>query len=175
MFEKLFDHLVTKNTIASFSWRNDGMQVGFILGWNEDEILIAHVSAGGYYDGYVLRPTADLLHVTYGGKYEQKVQHLYNIKEQHHALSHTQSTALWEDILQFASQKKLIVTAECGDTAVTGYIKAWDSSSLELCVVDQFGAADGFACIDRYEIDLLAVDTDYEQDISLLSQHHVTI
>lgn len=168
MLSNVLMHIMHTGIIASFSWGDCGMHVGKVLGWNEDEILIAHISAGGYYDGYVLRPLDGLFHVTYGGKYEHKIEKLYIEKEQHHGLHGVSGETLWNSALEYALQEKLIVTAESGSSSVTGHIEEWDDTALKLCVLDQFGTNDGSAIIFRNEIDLLAIDTDYEQDLRLL-------
>lgn len=168
MLSEVLTHIKQAEIIASFSWGNCGTQVGKVLGWNNDEILIAHISAGGYYDGYVLRPFDGLFQITFEGKYERKIQKLYAEKKQHHRLAHITNDNLWNSILEFAFREKLVVSAENGNLSVTGYIEKWDDDVLKLCALDQFGLSDGQAVVFREEIDLLAVDTDFEQDLRLL-------
>ena len=155
-------------TVASYYWNNAGVQVGKVLGWNDDEILIAHITPGGYYDGYVLRTLCGLSHITFGGKYEHKIEELYLKKEQKHCFEVDSSKTLWASILQYAQQKKLVVTAESGSESVTGYIAEWDDTTLRLQVLNPYGEKDGYGIVLRDQIDLLAVDTDYEQDLKLL-------
>lgn len=170
MFNKLLQQITQADMIASLSWGDSGLQVGKVLGWNDEEILIAHISAGGYYDGYVLRPLDGLFQITFGGRYEQKMQKLYAAKTQHHALVRANNDNLWNSILEYAFQAELILSAEHGSASVTGYIEDWDDAALKLRVLDQFGMEDGSAIVLRDEIDLLAVDTDYEQDLRLLKE-----
>lgn len=168
MYQKILLQLRQAQTVASFCWGNDGVQVGKVLGWNDDEILIAHITAGGYYDGYVLRTLCGLSNVTFGGKYEQKIEKLYLKKEQKHHFAVGNNGTLWDSILQYAQQEKLVVTAESGSESVTGYIAEWDDATLILQVLDSYGENDGYGIVLRDQMDLLAVDTDYEQDLKLL-------
>ena len=60
------------------------------------------------------------------------------------------------------------MTAESGSESVTGYIAEWDDATLILQVLDSYGENDGYGIVLRDQMDLLAVDTDYEQDLKLL-------
>lgn len=168
MFQKVLVKLMQTQAVASYCWDNAGVQVGRVLGWNDDEVLIAHITASGYYDGYVLRPIQGLFNITFGGKYEQKIEKLYLKRAQKHRFEGSNEGTLWDSILQYAQQEKLVVTAESGSESVTGYIAEWDNVTLKLQVLDQFGGNDGYGIVFRDQMDLLAVDTDYEQDLKLL-------
>lgn len=168
MMTELLKKLQENEIIASLSWNDCGMQVGKVLGWNDEMILLAHISAGGYYDGYVLRPLLGLSHITYGGQYENKIQKLYLEKAQSHEFLLEPNASLLSAILEYARKKELIVTVEIGDSSVTGFVEGWTDTELNLRAVNSVGEADGFALILLEEMDLLAVDTDYEQDLRLL-------
>ena len=90
---------------------------GRILQIRQNEVLIAHISMHGCYDGYILKRIDDLYRVDVDGKYEQKIGRLYSIKGQSHPPISIDASdrSLLQTLLNFAKQARLIVTFEFAD------------------------------------------------------------
>ena len=82
---------------------------GRILQIRQNEVLIAHISMHGCYDGYILKRIDDLYRVDVDGKYEQKIGRLYSIKGQSHpSISiDVSDRSLLQTLLNFAKQARL--------------------------------------------------------------------
>ena len=77
---KSIDYCFRNKIVASFYCNGGGkceVLVGYIERYNDDEILIAHISSHGNYDGFILKHLADIYRIEYAGKYEKKIEKLY--------------------------------------------------------------------------------------------------
>lgn len=145
---------------------------GFIAGYDNDWILVNHVSKNGLYDGFILIRSDDLHRVDFGGQYEKKIKTLYNIRKQSHPvllLTDDLCTAL----LHFGLEHNLVASLELEDCTIRGFIKSYDDVCIHICLLDEYGARSGESCVLRENIISLAVDTTTEQDINLLYYHYI--
>lgn len=141
---------------------------GYICGFNENELLIAHITPRGEYDGFVLNNINGLYRIENNGDYENKINLLYKIKKQKHPVLNCSKNDLVSSLLSFSCEEKLLVTLELNNDSITGYVDKYDNY-VKLRVVDEYGKNNGTCIIDIDEIVTFACDTDYEQDIRLLS------
>ena len=62
--------------VASFYFNkedNCAHLTGFVLFYNAQEIVVAHITPRGEYDGYVYNKLEDLYRIEYHGNYEKKI------------------------------------------------------------------------------------------------------
>ena len=87
MIKCLNDCFENKKIASFFCNQNDTNLhlTGYVEKFNESELLIAHVSAHGYYDGYILKHLEDIYRIDYDGEYENKIEKLYKVKNQKHS------------------------------------------------------------------------------------------
>lgn len=140
---------------------------GFVHELSEEYVLIRHVNPDGLYDGFVLVRQEDVFRVDYGGKYEQKVQALYNIKKQTHP-ELPNDTSLYSSLLGFCNAHQLVISVELEDTIVSGFIVLFDYDYIHLQVLDEYGTNNGEMILDTCHIISLAVDTSTEHNILIL-------
>ena len=146
---------------------------GYIEKVNKNEILIAHISNNGYYDGYVLRPTEDIYRIDYDGEYEKRIDTLYKARRQTHNVLFiiSDKESLFLSALRAAKENDLVVSLILDDDCRTGWIKGYDNDVVLLRALNDNGEKDGIAIVRVSDVDVLEIDTDYEQDLRLLSEH----
>ena len=135
---------------------------GRILQIRQNEVLIAHISMHGCYDGYILKRIDDLYRVDVDG--------LYSIKGQSHPPISIDASdrSLLQTLLNFAKQARLIVTFEFADECLSGFVESVRHETVDLRIVDEYGVICGLAQLLASEVSTVSVDTDDEQDIRLL-------
>lgn len=105
-----------KNHIAAsvyYDTENRGKHfTGYIVGHDNEHLLIAHISAHGLYDGFILKRIEDIYRIDYDGSYEKKIDTLYRVKQQSHpdAAEITKSDSILKNALCYARDHKLIVS-----------------------------------------------------------------
>ena len=150
---------------------SDKHLTGFVTGYDDEYILVAHITDRGLYDGYIVKQIKDIFQVDYDGPYENKIKNLYEIKEQSHlslAFSLDTSQNMLLSIIGQLTGKDCIVTVELSETLVSGYIRAHDNYSLDLLSIDDRGDDNGISTILIDGIETMYIDTDTEQDLKLL-------
>ena len=144
---------------------------GYIEKFNESELLLAHISAHGYYDGYILKHIEDIYRMDYGGSYERKIEELYLLKKQTHPPIDTFQEGEEEilySLLDYAKNQRLIVSLEFSDGLLSGFVNGYDDDNLFLTLISDSGAEDGQSIVKVDEILTVSVDTDDEQDLNIL-------
>ena len=172
--QKILQDCIRTQKVASLYFDKDNPfshLTGRILQIRQNEVLIAHISMHGCYDGYILKRIDDLYRVDVDGKYERKIGQLYSIKSQSHrpicidAADHSMLPVL----LNFAKKARLIVTFEFADECLSGFVEAVRHETIDLRIVDEYGDICGIAQLLASEVSTVSVDTDDEQDIRLLA------
>lgn len=161
------------NLVGSFFFDTNNPErhlTGYIADYNNDEILIKHISPDGYYDGYILAHISDINRIDLCGKYEKKVERLYLIRNQTHPSLKNTSSSFASSVIEWASKNKLIVSAELESRTISGFVLYYNDDSLHLQVIDEFGELDGETIIYLNNILSFAVDTTTEQSLKLLTQ-----
>lgn len=160
-----------KQKVVSFYFDKEDNQVhltGYIYNYNEDEILIAHITPRGEYDGFILRKVDDLYRIDYDGDYERKIQCLYKIKKQAHPIIPCNKNAILYSLLEFANNNDLLLSLELKNDKVTGLVKKYDNY-IQLKVFNDNGIKDGECVINIDDVFVFSCDTDYEQDLKILN------
>ena len=157
--------------VASFYFNkedNCAHLTGFLHCYNENEILIAHITPRGEYDGFVLSKIDNLYRVDYSGDYEKKIQLLYKLKSQSHSTVTCDKDSILFSFLEFANKNKYLISMELENASVTGFVEEYDDS-IRLKVINENGVENGGCVINIDEVITFSCDTDYEQDLKILN------
>ena len=163
-----------KNIVSFYCNTEDKCEVlvGYIKKYNDDEILIAHISSHGYYDGFILKHIADIYRIEYDGKYEKKIETLYKRRQATHPEISTfdpNDDEILFSLLDFAKNEEHIASIGfADDDVVKGFINGYNDDVVYIEAIDEFGAENGISIININDIITLAIDTDDEQDLKVL-------
>lgn len=146
---------------------------GYIESYNENEIIIAHITPTGLYDGYIYEMIDNIFRIDYDSVYEKKIEKLYKLKKQKHdpiEENAENNGAIFFDILDRAMKKDLIVSLKFEDYILSGFVTSYSDDTVTISLVDDNGVKDGTSCVNIDDVCALRLDTDYEQDLKLLIQ-----
>ena len=149
----------------------DAHYTGFVERFNDSEILIAHITPNGYYDGYVLKRISDIYRVDYDGEYEKKIEKLYTLRAQKHSRIDTcekNNGALLFAVLDYAKDNNLVVSLDFEDSHISGLINCYNDTIVKLCSINDNGKKDGLAIVKLDNILSIDLDTEYEQNLNIL-------
>lgn len=169
MFE-LVSSQITADKVLSIYCDNQNPEShlsGFLYAYNDDEVLIQHISADGLYDGYILILREDIIRLDFGGKYEQKIKMLYELRKQTHPTI-PYGECLYLALLRFGMEQKLIVSIEWDNSILSGFVSQYNNDLIHLRLIDEYGNANGETVVLCDEIKSFAVDTSTEQNRYLL-------
>ena len=166
----------TEGKIASIYWSDDvgHFSSGFVCAIKDDFVLLAHVAPLGEYDGFRVHALEGVCKVKWGGKYERKIQTLYELKHQAHPdVSITGS--LMADLLLFAKAKSLFISAELLNSSyddIRGQVLGVTADVLTVHLFDEYGDDDGSCIVDLKDITVLVCDSDEEAALKRLVENH---
>lgn len=166
----MIEYCYKNRKIANFYFNKDKNCVhltGYVCCYNEDELLLAHITSRGEYDGFILNKTENLYRVDYDGEYEKKIGKLYNFKKQIHPTVTGDKDGILYPLLMFADENQYYISLELQNDKITGIINSYDDY-IYLSTVDDFGYNSGITAVDIDEIVTFSVDTDNEQDLKIL-------
>ena len=101
---------------------------------------------------------------------QQKLQ--YKLKHQSHPQFEPDEGNILFSLLKFAENSKLLVSLEDEENSVTGFLKSFSDTQIELETVNEYGKYSGITVIDLEMVETISVDTDYEQDVKLLADNN---
>lgn len=146
---------------------------GYIKALNEKEILLAHISPYGKYDGYMVKQRKDIYCVETGGKYAVKLEKLHMLENKKHEVINIESLSLFKSLLDFAKEKNKIVSIELLESDlddIVGYVKWIDNEMAEIKLVDEYGEAEGKSLIYIKDISYIVCDSENEIMLKCLSE-----
>ena len=145
---------------------DDGFVVGFILAVSDGYVLIKEVDSYGKFDGYTLIRIEDIYQIHYSGKYEKKLEKLYDLEDYSNILSPGLLNPLVDSILHFAHDNHYIISvlSEGGDT-ISGFIDSFSAVSLTIDCIDEFGQKNGTTIIDRNCVSRICCLSAYENSL----------
>lgn len=144
---------------------------GYIGAYNDNEMLIQHISSRGLYDGYIIIHRDTIFQLDCGGKYENKIEILYRVKKQTHEKIEVEDNAILYSTLKYAQKNNYIICAELQDSIIRGFVKEYGEETICIDAITEFADKDGISEIKLDEIIILSVDTEDEQDLLLLKQN----
>lgn len=143
---------------------------GYIYNYNDSEILVAHMNPRGEYDGFVFEYVCNIYRIDYDGEYEDKIKTLYKLKKQSHPQIENFESGILPTLLNFAKNNKLLISIEMDDNSVIGFVDRFDNNRIRIETVNDYGSYSGITVMSLGEIETLVVDTDFEQDLKLLTK-----
>lgn len=172
MLNTYFEKIKEGKLIAVYSDKNDTEKfaAGFFIGKDDENIVLAHISPYGKYDGYLIKRIEDVFSVEYDNDYCNKLESLYRLQNQAHATINLGDNAILA-IIEWAYENKKIVSLELCDSGYTdiqGYINSIDSDSIEICKVDDYGEENGSATIEPSALSGIKCDSENEIALNLL-------
>lgn len=164
---------INKMAASFYSNENDpdAHLTGYIEAYNETELLIAHISYYGMYDGYILKRIDDIYRIDFGGKYEEKIKKLYKLKNQRHRDLNISDEYILEPLLEFAKKNELVVSFELDGYVISGFVEELREGCVRVRKVDEYGEPGGESVLEIDAVLTIAVDTDDEQNIKLLYEN----
>lgn len=171
---KAINYCYQNKKIASFYCNQADSEIhltGYVEKFNESEILIAHISANGYYDGFILIHTDDIYRIDYDGDYEKKIEKLYHLKKQSHQPIDTFTQGEDEilySLLDYAKNNGHIISLYFEDSCLSGLVDSYDDNIIYLSVISDYGIKNGISIVNVDEVSMVCVDTDDEQDLKIL-------
>ncbi len=165
---------VEKKVISIHSDPNDtnGCWTGFVVDVDDEHVLIAHISSNGFYGGYVLIQTEDILFVEEGGAYERRMQKLYELRKQSHPeIILDNELELLTGILKFAKEKEKVTSIELvedDEYAPVGFVHDVTEDYICLNTLTNEGEPDSITYVKVENVHKIFMDTLPEQNIRLL-------
>ena len=162
--------------LATFYCNNGNVQtilVGYVEKFNDSEILIAHISPRGFYDGFILKHIEEIQRIDYDSDYEKKIARLYNLRGRSHTAIQTfdpKDDEIIYSLLDFAKQNDYVVSLEFTQDSISGFVNGYSDDVVYIDAINDYGAENGIAIIDINEVLTVSVDTDHEQDLRLLTK-----
>lgn len=117
--------------VASFFCNPDYTDLhltGYVAKYSADEVLIAHISVHGYYDGFILKPVKDIYRIDYAGNYETKIDRLYKQRKQGHPnLGGIGDGEIMPSLFSYAKDNSLIICLEFQDNLLRGFVNNYNA------------------------------------------------
>ena len=140
---------------------------GYINAYNEREVVISHITPAGLYDGYILRRIEDFHRIDYDGSYEKKIEKLYQLRKQKHDQI-CFSEELFYSIVNYANENRSIVSIYFDDDYITGLISNYNDNCIFVNCINDDGQYNGVSSVLIDCISHIEIDTENEQNLSLL-------
>ena len=160
-----------KNKVVSLYFNKDDNsrhQTGFIAWYNNNEILIKHISDRGLYDGFIVNKFEDLYRISYDDKYENKVLKLYKIKNQSHPEIDIKDNNVLFSLFDYSMKNNCLCKLELANDDIVGIITNYNEEYIYIHEIDYYGEKAGICVINYDEIITICCDTDNEQDLMIL-------
>ena len=90
---------------------------GYLHTFDDEYLLIRHVTAHGDNDGFIAVRRQDVFRIDISGKYEKKIDILYKKKKQTHSHLRRCEKVL-DDLLFFSCENKYIISVEIFDSFI---------------------------------------------------------
>ncbi len=144
---------------------------GYYLGADKDNVLIAHITPYGKYDGYITKRVDDIYQIEKDGRYLRKLQDLYVLQNQKYEPICIEEDIICE-VLKWAFENEKIVSIEMGSSGFSdlqGYVDYVDEETVGILKIDDFGNLDGKATAELCNISNVICDSEKEQSLAILS------
>ncbi|WP_445492634.1 hypothetical protein [Niallia sp. 03133] len=172
MKKELLKAIVSKEFIEIYTDVDHAakFEVGKVLKFSEDFVLLASVSPIGMYDGFHLLTTDDIYQINKNTKYINNIKKLYTIKQQSHLDFDGKNEHLMLSLLKFAVKNKLVIFVKLfQEGMVQGLVKKIENEMLVVSILDDDGEYDGEAYIRLEDINSITCDDEQAVCLKLLS------
>ena len=168
------EHCYQNNLVASIfdvdsEQSEDGNWVGIIDSYSKKEIVFRHISVDGEYDGYVWKKMDAICGIAYGGRYEKKIEFLYQyMNPRYHNLKKGKKTLL-TSLLKYAKKNTYVISMDTLSGAWTGFVEEYDKNVVKLKVMDRDAQEDGTIAVKLDDIDTVRCNGVEEREITKLT------
>lgn len=157
-----------ENKLVTYFYFDSQELCGYIAYYNDDEVVINHISTNGLYDGYIVRHISDIAVIDYDCKYCKQIEKLYKIRNQTHKAIDFNADEIIYTMLDFAKENNYIISLDVKDMDFSGIVVDYKDNIITINEVDKNGEKDGINVIDLDNVNSLFVDTEDEQKLRLL-------
>lgn len=174
MYEELLDISSKRKMVSIYSniEETENFCVGFIIGINEDDMVMQHIAPNGFYDGYILIKANKIYRIECDGLYQAKINKLYSTKTRKHDNIILSGKNLVVSLLELAKENNYIVSLILYDSGlkdIQGFVLNIDELNANISLITQYGANDGISNVDTGCITRIECDTDEEQLLKILA------
>lgn len=167
---ELLEKYYKENRIVNFYLNKDDNTknlTGYIHAFNENELLISHISSRGLYDGFILNKM-DELYMVSSDDYSKKIETLYKLKNQSHPVFNCEEDDILGSLLDYAIDNKYVITLDLLNDRISGFVNKYNDNYIYLDMINEYGKKTGKCVIDCDEVVTIACDSDDEQDLKML-------
>lgn len=146
---------------------------GFYLGNDDTDILLAHITPYGKYDGYLTKRIDDVFLVETGNQYCEKLAKLFSLQNQKYEQIFKNEFIII-DLISWAQKNHKIVSIELVDSGcfdVQGYIQSFESGLIKITCIDDFGKNNGISYVKLQDISSIVCDSEKEYSINILANN----
>lgn len=146
---------------------------GYVSCVGETFLLIAQITAGGLYDGFILIELCEIFGIIEKSKYLKKLEILYKLQDQKHLSYNFRESALLYDLLMLSKEKNVVVAIQLlnsGYDNIIGIVQEINDDYVTIDIYDEYGNPDGIQTVNTDLITRIACDTEDEHSIGLLVQ-----
>ncbi|MFT8321108.1 MAG: hypothetical protein ABF649_09395 [Bacillus sp. (in: firmicutes)] len=175
MKKELLKALVSKELVEVYTEVENAtkFEVGKVLKFSEEFVLLANVSPIGMYDGFHLINTIDIYQINKNTKYIRNIKKLYEAKNQSHIDFEGKNDHLLESMLKFAEKNKFVVFIKLFEEAfIQGFIKKVEKEILVVSIVTDDGEFDGESYVKLEDIHSITCDDEQAVCLKILSLDH---
>lgn len=151
----------------------DKFSVGYIIDYNDNEVLLALIDPTGNYDGYCVYRSEDIFKVSKDTKYIN----MFNIIDGRIDKSNIKilNNNLIYTLLQYAKRNKYIVSIEIENSGymdTIGYVTNVDNNISQIQNINEYGEPDGIDFISISSISCINCDSIGNQFRDKLYKYH---
>lgn len=173
--QKKIEYCKANNKVVSLFYDSEDQDyhlTGYVECYDDEEILIRHISKNGYNDGFVLKRLSDIWRVRYDGAYEERTKILYAYRKQHHPDFKQQEKSILLSALIWAKQNDYVVTVETEEYAFSGIVQLYDEQYITVREIDDYGIEGALTVIELDTLIGLIVNGEEEQVLHILYESH---
>jgi len=162
----LLNEMAKKKMVSLYTdtSETDKFAVGFILGVNDDFLLLNSIETNGMNDGLYLMQLEDVFRVSFDGEYEEKIKKLYEMQGQK-PMPNMQDDDLFSVFFTYAKNNSMIVSLKVCDSEVydiSGLVEEISGETIRLKCFSNYGKDDGISIIKNDHITKATCNSDYE-------------
>lgn len=169
----LYQELINEQKIVSVYtniYETTKFLCGYPLRINENHFLLASITPQGYYDGYIVKNTNSIYHMTYDEKYELNLAILARYYQTTHKKIKYKYNLIYT-LLNHAKENNFVISIELFESGydnVVGMIGQLSQDYCEILRLTEYGELDGVSKIKLCDISQIACDTEDEIKIKIL-------
>lgn len=145
---------------------------GYVKETDDEFVFMQFLSPGGRFDGWHCIRIEEILKIDFGSAYLFNLEKVYRYYGDDPAEVKISSKSVLQSFIDLAVKHKWLCTFEIGFETIekiSGYIRSRDWNSVEVQLLDENGAPDGFTAFDLEEVVYVGTQSEYETYLKVLS------